>query len=54
MSSSDFDTYGMKRDWLVGYNKDKNSALGPNGYKMFDPEQSRGSQLDDKPHQRST
>ena len=29
MSSSDFDTYGMKRDWLVGYNKDKNSALGP-------------------------
>ena len=36
MSSSDFDTYGMKRDWLVGYNKDRNSALGPNGYKMFD------------------
>lgn len=36
MSSSDFDTYGMKRDWLVGYNKEKNNALGPNGYRMFD------------------
>ena len=41
VSSSDFDTYGMKREWLVGYDKDRNTAFGPNGYKMFnlgDPE----------------
>ena len=36
MSSPDFDTYGIKREWLVGYNSKNNSALGPNGYKMFD------------------
>lgn len=35
LSSSDFETYGIKREWLVGYDADRNSALGPNGYRMF-------------------
>ena len=35
LSSSDFETYGVKREWLVGYDADRNSALGPNGYRMF-------------------
>ena len=26
MDSDDFDRYGVKKEWLVGYNKDKNSA----------------------------
>ena len=35
-TGDEFEKYGIKREWIVGYDKEKNTAPGPNGYRMFD------------------
>ena len=35
-TGGEFEKYGVKKEWMVGYDAQRNTALGPNGYRMFD------------------
>ena len=36
MNENDFETYGVSKEWLAGYNKEKNTAPGPTNSHIFD------------------
>ena len=36
LSGGDFERFGVKKEWLVGYDKKTNSAIGPSDYHIFD------------------
>ena len=36
LKDNEFDLYGAKKEWIVGYNGAKNTAVGPDDYHIFD------------------